>query len=113
MNIDDELIPKSIIFDITAMGLRLIPKGRQRTFRDGEKLFELFRVLYKDVHPSVTEEEFLMVLRAIFPVYKNPRKSTESYKITTHKLEERLSELGMRRFPTGTLLNRENLKIAM
>ncbi|HFD33001.1 MAG TPA: hypothetical protein ENJ28_09910 [Gammaproteobacteria bacterium] len=110
---DNKPIPKSVIFDVTAMSLRLIPKGRQRTFQDGDKLYKLFRALYKDVHPSITEERFLDILREIFPVYKNPRKTTECYKITTYKLKEKLGELGMKRFPADTLLNGESLKIEM
>ena len=113
MSINMELIPKSIIFDITAMGLRLVPVGKQRTFEDGEKLYKIFCILYKDVHPEVTEKEFFEILRKIFPVYKNPRKNTDNYKITTFKLRERLNELGMSRFPMNTLANMENLKIEM
>lgn len=113
MNINMELIPKSIIFDIAAMGIRLVPVGKQRTFEDGEKLYKLFCILYNDVHPEVTENDFFKILRKIFPVYKNPRKNTDNYKITTFKLKERLNELGMSRFPMDAFNNMENLKIEM
>lgn len=113
MSIDMDLIPKSLIFDITAMGLRHVPVGRQRVFEDGDSLYKVFCILYSDLHPDLTEQEFFDVLRKIFPVYKNPRKNTENYKITSFKLEDRLQKLGMNSFPVNTFINKENLKIEL
>lgn len=113
MSIDMNFIPQSVIFDITSMGLRLVPRGKQRTFQDGEEMYTLFCTMYKDVHPDITYDEFISVLKKIFPVYKNPRKNTEAYKITTHKLKERLRSLGMTTFPVNTLVGKERLKIEM
>ncbi len=105
--------PPSLIFNVTSMSLRLIPRGKQRTFRDGKSLYGLFLLLYKDVHPDVTLEDFIRLLREIFPVYKNPRKKTDEFKITTHDLGKRLYTLGFKNFPISTLANKEILKIEM
>ncbi|MFO1422444.1 MAG: hypothetical protein U1F70_02150 [Candidatus Competibacteraceae bacterium] len=113
MSIDMQLIPQSVIFDITSMGLRLVPRGKLRTFQDGNDMYELFRSMYKDVHPDITYDEFIGVLKQVFPVYKNPRKNTETYKITTYRLKERLRSLGMANFPVSTLVSKERLKIEM
>lgn len=113
MNIDTQLIPQSIIFNIASMGVRLLPRGRHRIFLEGRDLYSLFRLLYQDMHPDITQEDFFLALRHVFPVYKNPRKDTDIYKITTYKLQERLRQLGMSYFPIDALANNEGLKIEM
>ncbi len=110
--IDDyELMAPSMLYDVVSLGLRLIPRGNQRTFEDGRKLYGLFLSLYKDVHPEITYEQFITVLRHLFPVYKNPRKHTEEFKITTYNLQKRLRKYGLTNIPLHALASRERLKI--
>lgn len=113
MSIDMQLVPQSVIFDIASMGIRLIPRGKQRTFQNGKEMYELFCSMYKDIHPDITYDEFICILKEIFPVYKNPRKDTEKYKITTYLLEDRLRFFGMNNFPINALVSKERLKIEM
>ena len=106
-------IRPSLVFDVTAMSLRLIPRGRVRTYRDGNDLYNLFCSLYRDVHPSVECDEFIEILKVIFPVYKNPRKRTNEFKITTFGLDETLATIGVKNFPIQTFVEEGVLKIEM
>lgn len=108
------LLTPSMIFDVSSMGVRLIPRGQQRVFRNGKDLYRIFQIFYADAHPGISYEEFLTVMRDIFPVYKNPRKQTEEFKITTHDLRNRLSsKWGMTNFPFQELYSSERLKIEL
>ena len=106
-------IKPSLIFDVTAMSLRLIPRNKVRIYKNGSDLYVLFCSLYKDSHPNVEYLDFIEVVKEIFPVYKNPRKSTDEFKISTYGLDENLALLGMENFPTKTFVTSEVLKIEM
>lgn len=103
----------SVIFNVTSMSLRLIPRGKVRTYAEGEELYSLFCSLYKDIHPEIDYDEFIEILKVIFPVYKNPRKITDSFKITTFGLNENLEKIGFNHFPIKILTREELLKIEM
>jgi len=103
----------SLIFNVTSMSLRLIPRGKKRTYKGANELYELFLLLYKDIHPNVSFNIFIELLKEIFPVYKNPRKGTDEFKITIHDLDERLRTIGIKNFPISTMVDKEILKIEM
>jgi len=112
--IDEKMYFKpSVVFDVTSMSLRLIPRGKIRTYREGEDLYKLFSSLYKDIHPDMKYNEFIDLLKIIFPVYKNPRKLTNEFKITTFGLDKTLKSIGIRHFPIKTLTQEEILQIEM
>ena len=114
MTKDISLLTPSMIFDVSSMAVRLIPSGQQRVFKKGKDLYKIFQIFYADAHPNLSYEEFLVVVRDVFPVYKNPRKQTEEFKITTYDLRNRLSsKWGMTNFPLDELYLNERLKIEL
>lgn len=113
MNTNDDFVPQSIIYSVASVGVRLLPRGRNSILIEADYFYNTFNSLYRDTHPDVTSALFFKAVRQVFPVYKNPRKQTDIYKITTHKLRHRLFELGMEHFPIETLANKETLKIEM
>jgi len=96
--------PLRQVHDVTSTALRMVPKGRQRAYCRSEDIYQLFLKLYKDAHPRLDEQGLARLLRVIFPVYKNPRKGTLEFKITTHGLTERLCMLGLNHFPVDIVL---------
>lgn len=111
---DNKVIYKpSLVFNITMMSLRLIPRGKIRTYKSGEDLYSLFCSLYKDIHPDLEYVQFIELLKVIFPTYKNPRKFTNEFKITTFGLDENLKAMGIDKFPLKTIVEKEVLKIEM
>lgn len=112
--IDEKIYFKpSVIFDVTSMSLRLIPRGKVRTYKEGKDLYKLFSSLYKDIHPDMKYDKFIDLLKIIYPVYKNPKKSTNEFKITTFGLDETLISIGIKHFPIKTLTSEEVLQIEM
>lgn len=102
----------SLAHEIATTSLRLVPPGKTRAFVDGQEVYRLFMALYRDSRPTLTYSDFQEALRQVFPVYKNPRGTTFTFKITAHSLVERMAELGVRGFSVDRLLKNESLKIS-
>lgn len=104
-------ISRQISYHVAITGLRLIPFGRKKVFLDGKDIYGVFMSMFNETYSEFTYDDFKGVLKCVFPLYKNKRKHTETFKLSDYKIQHQMFKLGINNFPTNGVMGSELIKI--